>query len=651
MRQGMTWAVILALGIWGILTNSPNLATVLAMPLIASLFRRWPAKVSEAQFQALGDFTLVAFVVVYVLMVNEIEPRREASRTFLFSLPLIFYPLALCRFLFVTGSVPLARLMILTRFKKLGFSRFGNIGVDFGWPYAFIILLASCAPDGDKVFLTFPLLALWGFLVMVLLPSGRSRHWTRLFVLLVGLGMGWSLQLGIQGAEAFIQKQSAEWWKQGIIDPGMEKRATMLGKTAELQLSSAVHLRLQLKNEPAKIPIYLRSSVYDQWSGRELWMNSQDMRPALSNPDGHYAVKSRELRVAPGPILGDMWMEMRGQGWLHLPDEVSSFRSPSLMDVEKVGGEHFRGKSKHDVVRLELFEKEPSESIRTRELSENDLVRYLEMNESRRKTSDEFLKNNGIGLLSPAEMSKAVKGIFLGGDYVYSLEVKSPPPHISVLDFFLNQVKSGHCEYYATATVMLFRARDIPARYCTGYAVHEREGDLWLARGRDAHAWAEVWDGERWLRVETTPPTQFGPLTFRELRRVWESWIFSFEKWRYGAGGDRLAEWAPWMLLLVLLYFGWRFSREWRQGRREKSKKVKAQRKDPGFAIFEKRMKKRQLGRRSHESWWAWRDRLEEGGVTLPDHLCDSWSRWSWDPEYEPQTKLGEELRSLRIES
>ncbi len=51
---------------------------------------------------------------------------------------------------------------------------------------------------------------------------------------------------------------------------------------------------------------------------------------------------------------------------------------------------------------------------------------------------------------------------------------------------------------------------DVPSRYVTGYVVVELEGeygDYWLARNRNAHAWAEAYDDDRrrWLSVEATP--------------------------------------------------------------------------------------------------------------------------------------------------
>src|SRR6266851_4629986 len=49
---------------------------------------------------------------------------------------------------------------------------------------------------------------------------------------------------------------------------------------------------------------------------------------------------------------------------------------------------------------------------------------------------------------------------------------------------FLLRSRSGHCEYFATATVLLLRQLHIPARYAVGYAVHEHSGQKYVVRQR-----------------------------------------------------------------------------------------------------------------------------------------------------------------------
>jgi hypothetical protein len=73
---------------------------------------------------------------------------------------------------------------------------------------------------------------------------------------------------------------------------------------------------------------------------------------------------------------------------------------------------------------------------------------------------------------------------------------------------FLQDIKAAHCEYFASAATLLLRSMGIPARYVTGYVALEQglNNTCFIARRKDAHAWAEMYTKEGgWKTVETTP--------------------------------------------------------------------------------------------------------------------------------------------------
>jgi transglutaminase-like putative cysteine protease len=89
----------------------------------------------------------------------------------------------------------------------------------------------------------------------------------------------------------------------------------------------------------------------------------------------------------------------------------------------------------------------------------------------------------------------------------YSLKfVRGPQDPVS--DFVLNK-KSAHCQYFASAAVMMMRAAGIPARYVTGFYANERAEDgSTIVRARDAHAWTEAYlDNIGWVEWDATPPS------------------------------------------------------------------------------------------------------------------------------------------------
>ena len=97
---------------------------------------------------------------------------------------------------------------------------------------------------------------------------------------------------------------------------------------------------------------------------------------------------------------------------------------------------------------------------------------------------------------------------FLQTHYRYSLDLPRVPAGQDPVDWFLFGVKTGYCEQFATAEVMLLRSVNIAARLVTGYATGEYDPVLNQAvvRERDAHAWVEAWfPGYGWVPVDPTP--------------------------------------------------------------------------------------------------------------------------------------------------
>jgi transglutaminase-like putative cysteine protease len=95
----------------------------------------------------------------------------------------------------------------------------------------------------------------------------------------------------------------------------------------------------------------------------------------------------------------------------------------------------------------------------------------------------------------------------LRGSHAYSLSFQPSGNTDPLNDFILNG-RAAHCQYFASAMVILARAAGVPARLVTGYYAHEPYGDdATIVRERDAHAWAECYLGDvgQWVTVDATP--------------------------------------------------------------------------------------------------------------------------------------------------
>lgn len=95
-------------------------------------------------------------------------------------------------------------------------------------------------------------------------------------------------------------------------------------------------------------------------------------------------------------------------------------------------------------------------------------------------------------------------------EFEYTLERRVTGNHV---EDFLFTVRAGHCEYFATAMVMLLRSMDIPCRIVNGYYSTEwnDRGGAFIVRQSTAHSWVEVFfDGYGWMTFDPTPPAGVG---------------------------------------------------------------------------------------------------------------------------------------------
>ena len=98
---------------------------------------------------------------------------------------------------------------------------------------------------------------------------------------------------------------------------------------------------------------------------------------------------------------------------------------------------------------------------------------------------------------------------YLSQNYTYTLDLVGMRSE-SPIDDFLFRTRRGHCEYFASAMVLMLRTLGIPARFTTGYLGGDYspfEG-YYVVRQRDAHAWVEAYVPDRggWVTFDPTPP-------------------------------------------------------------------------------------------------------------------------------------------------
>jgi transglutaminase-like putative cysteine protease len=140
---------------------------------------------------------------------------------------------------------------------------------------------------------------------------------------------------------------------------------------------------------------------------------------------------------------------------------------------------------------------------------------------------------------------------FVRGAARYALDTPRYTSRDVVAELLFDK-RVGWCEHFSTALAVLLRLEGVPSRYVTGFQVDEsdREGEHYLVRDDNAHAWVEAFvEGEGWIEADATPAGEGAPThparrggLFAWLRAAWADLRAAL---RFGRAADvlRNAKW------------------------------------------------------------------------------------------------------------
>lgn len=260
-----------------------------------------------------------------------------------------------------------------------------------------------------------------------------------------------------------------------------------LGATKGMLQSNTVVMHVAGSSSP-----YLRGAVYDEFDWMSRWTTSMRGRTTTivpSHPDG---VRDAAIVLVRGTPDG---ADMR---WFLPADACDLLTTNPSVEIDAFG-----------VARRARVEEPAKIRFRTGCVAAiappgpNDVDLERRIRPQLRAIGDTWT----AGAATPAAKLDAIVRELAKFDY--SLEVARDPEVDPILDF-LTLHRAGHCEYFASALVLLARAQGIPARVVGGYrvgAVNPLTG-LAVVRERNAHAWAEVWHGDAWHRLDPTPSSE-----------------------------------------------------------------------------------------------------------------------------------------------
>jgi protein-glutamine gamma-glutamyltransferase len=433
--------------------------------------------------------------------------------------------------------------------------------------FALCVASASVHVSEDQTFF-------WGACVLLawaLWPQRSRRYGLAVWVGCVGavIALGYFGQLGMAQLQSYLSKLDPQWltfFSRRGFDPAQSR--TELGHVGRIKKSGKIVIRLNAPD--SRPPPLLREASYRSFKTQSWTADIQEgdfSRVQEEAPNSGTWVLLRG-KTNSGKVGIACYLD-GGKALLPLPSGSGRLERLFAYDLLSSG----LGAVLAQGPGLVLFDAMygPGEMMDSHGTTNEDLaIPAREM-----PALDQVVAQLGANPKTVDEAVKTLNRYFLG-NFSYSTWQEAPPARSqdTPLGRFLLQTHSGHCEYFATAGVLLLRRLGIPARYAVGYAVHEGSGDKYVVRQRDAHAWCLAWDADAamWRDVDFTPGSWVQAeadhaSAFQSLSDFWSRVRFEFAKVRWGQ--TRLRQYLLWAIVpvLVLLLYQIIFRRRGRSAR------------------------------------------------------------------------------------
>ncbi len=299
--------------------------------------------------------------------------------------------------------------------------------------------------------------------------------------------------------------------KPTSIKSGFSDEVT-LGRLGEIKADNSPVMRVHiLDHKPGEIdsPIYWRGLALDEFDGKS-WKAGKDSKQVFyrENEYGQIVVGKNKKRqkllkqeIITEPIDTQVLFSAdKPVSFSKVPNRkiISYNNSYSLFDYKKsrIKYEAYSNLEKPDATQLredngKIPEKVLSNYAQSPPSSESftDLVGSL-------YNEDDKYYSNVVNVRD-----------YILSNYKYTRILKKGSATYPI-DDFLFKYKEGHCEYFASAMVLILREMGIPSRIVTGFLGGEFNelGSFYLVRESNAHAWVEVYFPESgWVLFDPTP--------------------------------------------------------------------------------------------------------------------------------------------------
>lgn len=600
---------------WGWQTGLWPFAVLLAPLLELARVSTWRWDISRRDVHRISDLCSVVFCGMAIYAFATAEGRTPGApsafaRLFQWS-PLALAPLVASQLYGATGRLEMSALFWTLRRRARRPGAPPPPTIDLSYVYVAVCGLAASAANGGGTTFHAGLCVLTGW---ALWPRRSPRVpvgvWGALLV--VAVAAGYAGQVGLRVLQQRIEHLVLEYVLSVRDDSDPFRSTTSLGALGRLKLSDRVVLRVT-PHAAFRAPLLLRDATYNFYHAGS-W-HAIDARFTSVQPEADGETWKLDPRDGHDRRLTISAYLRSGRGVLPLPHDAFEIDGLTVVSL---------GKNRLGTVKVEdgtglvtytalsapgaAVDGPPEPADVRLPVREAGVVGSI---------ADEL----GLARLPPDRAVAAVQAYFASG-FRYSTwasaEERTPS---RALEDFLLRTRTGHCEYFATATTLLLRAAGISARYAVGYSVQEwsRLEGAYVARARHAHAWTRAWVDGRWIDVDTTPPVwveeERGSAGWQVVSDGWEWLTFQFSRWRFSTGSEGVTRYLVLLLAPLVIVVAWRIYARTRRARRMPERARTAPRAvnraaDSEFYLIERRLADAGVERRVSEPAAVWVRRL-----------------------------------------
>jgi len=513
---------------------------------------RW--EFTEKELRRVWDLCMLLWVGELVLLVADRDLLwGQKSFKFFQWLPIPLYPMMLAQVFGNMTTVPLSVFSaLLRRTPKAALAR---KAVNITWFYYAICLVGGCATAKQDLWFYPAAVALMAAALLVFRPR---RTLPAVWILLVAL----SAASGLGAARGLFVVQNAlegsfmSWVaKYFTRSPSYRESMTALGQLGRIRLSGRILWRVE-PEESSPPPSLLREASFNRYSN-EVWRaEGRPMAAANVDPDDTALLMPGRSNLFAARISGDL---DRGRGLLPLPHGTARIEDiPASMSTNGLGAARVEDAPGFVDFRA-LFGRERSIDGAPDALD-------IDVPSNEKAVLDGVIAGLNLEGKTDGQKIRAISQFFQA-NFSYTMNITKehldPTGAKTPLGQFLTANRKGHCEYFATATVLLLRAAGIPARYAIGFGVQEKSGKTYLVRERHGHAWTLVYrkESQRWEELDTTPASWSAEEAARanlweKIADVFSSLRHGFNEWRYGK--TSYVAYLKWLLVPLIGILAWR---------------------------------------------------------------------------------------------